>query len=360
MNKKALVVGIDNYPSKPLTGCVNDARAVAQLFARHGNGEPNFDVELITAPQANADGTIPQPDNPETENSPKGGITKAVLGRKILDLFNNGNPDIALFYFSGHGMITSVGGLILTSDFQDWSEGIPMNDLLAYANQSKAREKIIILDCCHSGAFGTPGTDGRSEISEGMVVLSAAMPAQEAIEEKGHGIFTSLLAEALDGAAADLLGQVLLTSYSGPAGPGLKGCADYGRIHVCLAVPARRGTRGTRFGGVRDHGGRSSVGRVLAGMIPVFSRSSPSLTLHGTASDLAEREQGPFSSLPRSSTQYTPGHGREPGRPDIDDCVHCGFCLPTCPTYLLWGEEMNWPRGQIYLMKLGAARARWR
>ena len=208
MNKKALVIGIDNYPIKPLSGCVNDARAVAQLFARHGNGEPNFDVELITAPQANADGTIPQPDDPETENSPKGGITKAVLGRKILDLFNNGNPDIALFYFSGHGMITSIGGLILTSDFQDWSEGIPMNDLLAYANQSKAREKIIILDCCHSGAFGTPGADGKCEISEGMVVLSAAMPAQEAIEEKGHGIFTSLLAEALDGAAADLLGQV--------------------------------------------------------------------------------------------------------------------------------------------------------
>jgi glycolate oxidase iron-sulfur subunit len=48
--------------------------------------------------------------------------------------------------------------------------------------------------------------------------------------------------------------------------------------------------------------------------------------------------------------------GDHPPRADlVADCVHCGFCLTTCPTYVLWGEEMDSPRGRIHQMAQGLA-----
>jgi glycolate oxidase iron-sulfur subunit len=52
---------------------------------------------------------------------------------------------------------------------------------------------------------------------------------------------------------------------------------------------------------------------------------------------------------PSSFDAYHP-----PENKHLDECVHCGFCLPACPTYVLWGEEMDSPRGRIVMMRKAA------
>lgn len=192
--RKALIIGINDYPSSPLSGCVNDATAMATILESNGDGSPNFGIKLITSSENNASESI---------------INRANLREAIEQLFA-GESDMALLYFSGHGYIKSTGGYLVTTDAKRYDEGVSMDEILTLANQSRAKNRVIILDCCHSGAFGSPSVSGNNiaQLSEGLSVLTASRDSESAIEMHGSGVFTSLVIDALKGGAADLRGNI--------------------------------------------------------------------------------------------------------------------------------------------------------
>lgn len=184
--KKALIIGINNYPKSPLRGCINDAAGIASILEINGDGSPNFAVRLETDVQ-----------------------TKSELKTMIVELFS-GDADTFLLYFSGHGYLNEIGGYIVTPDHKKYDEGISMDEILILANNaSPKKDKIIILDCCFSGAFGSPKiSSGASNLHEGVTILTASREDEPAKEINGHGVFTNLLLDALQGGAADLRGHI--------------------------------------------------------------------------------------------------------------------------------------------------------
>lgn len=195
MSKRALIIGIDHYPSSPLQGCVADAREIAGLIEAHGNGDPNFGVKLLT--------------------SDKDIVSRAALQAAVSSLFR-GDAEMVLFYFAGHGIINAEtnSGYIVAQDGDKTAPGYSLADLVELANRAypKIKSTVIILDSCHSGFLGeVTGTasEGRvSIIGNGVTILTASHRDEGAQETEEHGIFTNLLIDGLRGAAADICGRI--------------------------------------------------------------------------------------------------------------------------------------------------------
>ena len=126
----------------------------------------------------------------------------------VTDLFK-GKSDIALFYFAGHGHIETTGGYLCTSECSRGDEGLALGEVLQLAHVSQARNKVIVLDSCHSGIAGAnPIAQQFAELSDGMAILTASTEEQYANENNGIGVFTTLFVDALQGAAGNLVGDV--------------------------------------------------------------------------------------------------------------------------------------------------------
>lgn len=190
--KKALLIGINNYPcGNELHGCIEDIQQVRKAIEKNGDGSPNFDCKLL----------------PDVQ-------TSGEVMEDIEKLFS-GDAEAALLYFSGHGYVNTTGAeIVLPQDIStpgQYYTGIQMSTIMEVVNKSRIRNKIIIFDCCHSGNIGKYKlSDAGSILEPGVSILTACREDETAQEAGGHGLFTELLCNALNGGAADFSGNITM------------------------------------------------------------------------------------------------------------------------------------------------------
>lgn len=191
--RKALLIGIDDYPgTNKLNGCRADVSSIKTVLAKNEDGSDNFDiVELLDVKSSH----------------------EAMV--QIDSLFAT-DSDIALLYFSGHGYDNTTGSELVFPDdvtHNGYYKGLQMRSIMDIVNKSKAKNKIIILDCCHAGDFGRYRMDiDTSDLGPGVSILTACKGDENAITQGGHSIFTLALCLALSGPAADFMGHITLGS----------------------------------------------------------------------------------------------------------------------------------------------------
>lgn len=204
MSKIALITGINYYEKfQPLYGCVRDANDVAELLRENFDGSRNFDIKRDVA------------------SNYASRLSRKQLKESLRKLFRK-DVQVALFYFSGHGHVEDNEGYLVTSDCDHGDEGLSLSTLLDYANNSPAKNRIIILDCCYAGQMGLDiHSNGISALAEGVSILCSSSNDEVSIENAGRGVFTSLLVDALEGSAADILGNIFLENLYANIAPAL-------------------------------------------------------------------------------------------------------------------------------------------
>lgn len=196
MLRRALVVGIDNYSAlENLAGCVNDAQALAPLFARNEDDSPNFDVRTLAAPTV------------------RGCVTRDDLLKALDRLFAPG-VHMSLFYFAGHGEQAGDAAdvVLATTDGTRHTPGVRFGEVLDRINACE-QEVAVILDCCFSGAAGgfPAAMIPAAVLRQGVSMLTASRADQTSAETPdGRGQFSAYLEGALEGGAADVLGHLTL------------------------------------------------------------------------------------------------------------------------------------------------------
>lgn len=199
MGKKiALLIGVSEYEPglNPLPGAVNDVDAMQRVLANPEMGE-FADIAVLKNPQ------------------------RQDIEDAIYKLFaNRSKDDLLLLYFSGHGIKDEIGRLYLSTRATRKDNGklvkpsaVTANFLNESIKDSQSQRKVIILDCCFSGAIATGMTvkdDGNVDIQQqlsgkGRAILTSSTSTQYSFEQEGSSlsIYTRYIVEGIEKGAAD-------------------------------------------------------------------------------------------------------------------------------------------------------------
>lgn len=196
MLRDALVVGISTYQYLPaLNAPAHDAEAIAHQLESHGEFRVTRLPEIV---QAN-----------NLQIGVKTPVTLAELESALVKLFKpkgNNIPHTALFYFSGHGLQKEAGiceGYLATSDANPQAHfyGLSLFWLRRLLQESPVRQRIVLLDCCHSGEIlnfleADPGARSGTD----RLFMAASREYETAYESLTgqYSVFTQALLDGLD------------------------------------------------------------------------------------------------------------------------------------------------------------------
>jgi len=204
MSKKSLIVGVNAYRHyNDLKNAENDASAIKDLLDSNAPSRPGLGSR--------------ENYNPTLLLNTRVSVTRKLLVEEINTLFRS-QQDHLLFYFAGHATRSDLlkENYLVTSDGDEANPGVPMNLIIRSAQDAIRNHGVksctIILDCCHAGAMnGADFKDTFAQLDKGITILSACDGDQLARDEggrDGHGAFTSLLIDGLEGQASDVLGRI--------------------------------------------------------------------------------------------------------------------------------------------------------